>query len=528
MTNISHIPFAIKPQRAGQTLSKLDWPGGVTTAADFLPLNRGWLPFNRKTGTNMLDRTKHPKLSRAVIPAKLLSTRSLSAGPPAGKYMRPGSSRGDVLFVPCYLFQEPANRHSWAMIEGITGTAVGGRLTADRRAAATRLCCLVLLALFTFFLATAYAHIILSNVFVLAGPCLMLLLGVIQGVIQGAIQGIVQGAIQGVIQGVVRLGVGALLLALLWMLVRWMMKRRDNLLSRLREPIHRFETGIVHLPLDRSWLPLVGAAGKVVLILVPLTIVSLLLPLMLSQVAVGPELNAPSTLLWIVHLATVLAFGVAAARMSREGRLPSPSPADKTDASVRPAGTAADMVKVLLNVALLAMFGLIVGHVLDLSGMGDVFRRRLQMDPGLLSGIGVRVGAVVGVIASGVSWRDRTALVAGLSTELICDVVLGPWAGIPALLIVLIVVAAASRMSVESGTLDEYWPTPVWDALSTAWLFVLAATIGGIAGSVIGLVFLGPADMVVGKMLGNSVIATTALLIWRPLLDLLKDADLQN
>jgi hypothetical protein len=516
MTNISHIPFAIEPERAGQTLSKLDWPGGVTTAADFLPLKRGWLPFNRKTGTNMLDRTKHPKLSRAVIPAKLISTGSPSAGPPVGKYLRPGSSHGAALFVPCYLFQEPANRHSWAVIEGISGTAVGGRLTADRRAAATRLCCLVLLALFTFFLATAYAHILLSNVFVLAGPCLMLLLGVIQGAIQGAIP------------GVVWLCVGALLLALLWMLVRWMMKRRDNLLSRLREPIHRFETGIVHLPLDRSWLPLVGAAGKVALILVPLTIVSLLLPLVLSQVAVGPELNAPSTLLWIVHLATVLAFGVAAARLSREGRLPSPSPADNTDASVRPAGTAADMVKVLLDVALLAMFGLIVGHVLDLSGMGDVFRRRLQMDPGLLSGIGVRVGAVVGVIASGVSWRDRTALVAGLSTELICDVVLGPWAGIPALLIVLIVVAAASRMSVESGTLDEYWPTPVWDALSTAWLFLLAATIGGIAGSVIGLVFLGPAGMVVGKMLGNSVIATTALLIWRPLLDLLKGEGLLN
>jgi hypothetical protein len=77
-------------------------------------------------------------------------------------------------------------------------------------------------------------------------------------------------------------------------------------------------------------------------------------------------------------------------------------------------------------------------------------------------------------------------------------------------------------MSIESGTLDEDWPTPVWDALSTAWLFVLAATIGGIAGSVIGLVFLGPAGMVAGKMLGNSVIATTALLIWRPLLDLLE------
>lgn len=522
MTNISHIPFAIKSQHARQTLTKLDWPGGVTSAADFLPLKRGWLPFNRTTGTNMLDRTKYPKLSRAVIPAKLLSTWSPSAGPPAGKYLRPGSSHGDALFVPCYLFQEPANPHSWAVVEGISGTAVGGRLIADRRAAATRLCCLVLLALFTFFLATAYAHMLLSNVFVLAGPWLMLLLGVIQGAIPGVIQGAIQGVLQGTLQGVVRLGVGALLLAFLWMLMRWMMKRRDNLLSRLREPIHRFETGIVHLPLDRSWLPLVGAAGKVVLILVPLTIVSLLLPLLLSEAAVGPELTEPSTLLWIVHLATVLAFGVAAARLNREGRLPSPSPADNTDASVRPAGTAADMVKVLLDVALLAMFGLIVGHVLDFSWLGDVFRRHLQMDPGLLSGIGVRVGAVVGVIASGVSWRDRTALVAGLSTELICDVVLGPWSAIPVPLIVLIVVAAASRMSIESGTLDKDGPTPVWDALSTAWLFVLAAAIGGIAGSVIGLAFLGPADMVVGEMLGNSVVATTALLIWRPLLDLLE------
>jgi len=309
------------------------------------------------------------------------------------------------------------------------------------------------------------------------------------------------------------LGVAAMLLVLLWMLLRWMMKKRDNLLTGLREPIHRLETGVVHLPLDRSWLPVVKAAGRVTLILVPLIVVSLLSQLTISKVAAGTELDVPSMLLRVVELAVALAFGVAAAWLSRGNWLPSPSPSGNTEASVRPASAAADMVKVLLDVALLALFGMVVGHVLDLFGMGDVFRRRFQMDPGLLAGIGVRVGAVVGVIASGVPWYDRTTLVVGLSVELICDLVLGPWVGIPTL---LILVAVVSRMNIGSRPSDVRSATPCWDALRTAWIFVFGATIGGIAGSVIGLVFLGPAGMVVGELLGDSVIATAALLFRRP------------
>jgi len=160
MTNISHLPFAIEPRCARQTLAQLDWPGGTTASVDSLLFHRRWLPFHRLTGANLLDETRYKKLSRTVIPEKLLSTGSASTGPPAGKYLRSGSSDGDVLFVPCYLFREPADIDSWAVIEGVSGTAAGGRLTADRRAAAARLCLLVLLALFTFFLATAYVHIL--------------------------------------------------------------------------------------------------------------------------------------------------------------------------------------------------------------------------------------------------------------------------------------------------------------------------------------------------------------------------------
>lgn len=484
MTGTSHLPFAVDPLRARQELAQLDWPGAVAASVDALPVRLRWLPFHPVTGTNLLDKHRYAKLSRTVIPPELLSTGSASPGPPDGKSLPPGSLDGEALFIPCYLFQGPSDAGSWAVIEGVGGSAVGGRLAADRATTAIRLGLLVLLALFTFFLATAYANIILATVFSMAGP-LLILAG-----------------------GFMRFGVAALLLALLYMLLRWMMEQRDRLLAGLNEPIQRLETGQVRLPLDRNWLKVIKGAGKVGLILVPLIVFSLLL-----QLAAGPALGMTTILLRVVQLAAALAFGTAAMRLSRGEWLPSPASAGSADAPVRPSGAAADMVKVLLHVSMLAMFGLIVGYVLDLWGMGDLLRRRFHMDPGLLAGIGARAGAIIGVIASGSSRQDRITLAVGLSAELICDLLLGPWVGIPVL---LILVAAASWINIGSGPRGRRSATPFWDAFRTAWIFVFWATIGGIAGSIVGLVFMGPAGRVVGEMLGGSVLATAALLIWRP------------
>ena len=114
-----------------------------------------------------------------------------------------------------------------------------------------------------------------------------------------------------------RLGVTALLIVLLWMLLRWMMEQRDNLLAWLREPIHRLETGVVHLPLARNWLRVLKATGTVSLILVPLIVVSLLLQLVAPPVATGPALDVPSTILRVAQLLLALAFGMGAIRLSR-------------------------------------------------------------------------------------------------------------------------------------------------------------------------------------------------------------------
>ena len=489
MTGTNHLAFVVDPRTARRTIARLDWPGATAASVDTFSFRRRWLPFNRETGASLLDKSRYKNLSSMAIPVKRLSMEAAATGPPAGKHLPPGSTHGDVLFVPCYLFREPAGGNGWAVTEGVSGKAIGGKLTVHRRAAAVRLCLIVFLALYAFFMATAFAHLILASVFSLAGP-LLLLTG-----------------------GFLRLIVAALLLVLLWMMLRWMMENRNYFLAALGEPIHRLETGAVRLPLDRGWLRVVWAAGMAGLILAALSVLSLLAQWVASTVAAGPALNVAAMLLQVVQLAISLVFGITAIKLSRGDWLRSPSPVGTGQDAARPSGAAADLVKALLNVVLFAMFGMIVGQILDLLGVGNLIRRHFQMEPGLLAGIGVRVGAIAGVIASEVSWHDRITLAVGFAAELVCELLFDPWVGIPVL---LILVAVASRVNTGSRPSGPGSATPWWDAIRRAWLFVFGATLGGIAGSGVGLVLLGTTGMVVGELLGTSVLATVAVLIRRP------------
>jgi hypothetical protein len=232
-----------------------------------------------------------------------------------------------------------------------------------------------------------------------------------------------------------------------------------------------------------------------------------------AMTGTGPALNIPAMSIRVLQLFAALAFGKAALRLSRGEGLPqtigfAPLP------SPRPKGPAADMIKVVLSVSLLAMSGMILGHILDLWGAADFLNHQYELDTGMLAGIGARVGAIIGVISSKVSWKERYTVVVGLSAELLFfDWFLDPWIGLPLLLILVAITALWSSQKADANTGEK--KTSTWQALRTAWIFVFYGILGGVAGQIIGLVFLGPAGMVVGELLGGSILATTALLILR-------------
>jgi hypothetical protein len=282
-----------------------------------------------------------------------------------------------------------------------------------------------------------------------------------------------------------------------------MMGQRQGLFAMLKEPVVRVDSGWIILPLDESWLRLLKAAGNVSLILIPLIALSFFLPM--------PGSGPAPILLRLLQLILALAFGITARRLSQGLWLP-PSVSAETarKPEMRTAGVSANMVHVLFDVALFAMFGMIVGHVFDLFDLGGLLRQRLEFDPGLFAGIGVRCGAIAGLLISDVSRDKRMVLAAGIAAETGCGFLLNSWIGIPVL---LAMVAAASWATDPSPRATESTETRIWRAMCTAWAFVFGATIGGMAGSVVGLVFMGSAGMVVGEMLGDTVIATAALML---------------
>ena len=82
MNGATHLPFAIDPSHARQTLARLDWPGGTAASAADFSFQKLWLPLDRITGANLLDKDRYGKLSRMVIPTTLFSTGTAVSGPP--------------------------------------------------------------------------------------------------------------------------------------------------------------------------------------------------------------------------------------------------------------------------------------------------------------------------------------------------------------------------------------------------------------------------------------------------------------
>ena len=476
MNRIFHLPVQRNAQQARKALAQLDWPNGLAVSPDNLECHSAWLPFEPTTGTSLLDRKKRPRLSRIVLSSKLASAKNVQTGPP--QHLRGKTINRDVLFAPFYQFRDPVYNENWAVVDAFEGNVACGDLKAKGRSAKARLAVLVVLALFTFFLGTAYVYLGLSTAFGLIGPLLMLT------------------------TGLSRIAVIVLLLVLFYWVFRWMNGNREALFTMLQEPIARVESGHIALPLDRLWLALLRWAGKLALVLVPVNTLALLMSASGLEIIPG--------MLRLLQLALALVFGILALRLGRGDWLPLGAFTRGPEDFNLPVGPAADLVKVVLDVSLLAMYGLVVGHVLDLFDFGGMLSEVVHAHLGSLAGIGVRAGALAGVILSGVDRRDRLLIAVAMSGELLVEFLMPPRMGI---LILFGIVAIATRTCKRSAPGSaSHTPAGYWEALQSGWAYCFGALIGGLAGGIVGLALMGGGGMVLGEALGDRVIAAAALM----------------
>jgi len=476
-----HRPFAIDEAGARRTLASLDWPGSLALDPDTLVGERRWVPVHRSTGRFLLDRDD--PLAGASLPIPLLVEGGTEDGPPPEGAPEPtGAPDGDVLFAPLHVFTGSGNGDAHrAVVDGNTGVPVAGGLPASTRPAVARLGVLLLLALFGFFVATAYAHLALATVFGGVAPALVFVGTPVRGL------------------------VAVLFLILLGILFRWMRRRRSWLLDGLHEPALRLDTGIVTFPLDHRWRRLVHVAGVLCAILVLLIGLSILAFTAASMMGV-PGLPPSWVPLRLLQAVAAFGFWRIARRVARPEPVEAPAPPIPRSPPGEE-GRAARMIRVLFDVALLAMLGSMIGHLADLFDVAALLRERGVPELGPLAGIGARLGAIAGMIGSEVSWRHRSTAVVALTAELWSDLFLDPWTGLA--LVLGVVMAAAWRV-----TARRMGPGPaLLPALRTAWMLALGLALAGALGGAAGLVFLGPAGMVVGEMLGDAVAAVAILFL---------------
>lgn len=480
-----HRAFAIAEEEARRALARLDWPGSLAVDPDALSCARRWVPVHRSTGRSLLP--PDDPLVDLALPVPLLVEGGTSAGPPPEATPDPIPSAphgedGDVLHAPFYVFTEPGRSgERGAVVDGNTGVPVAGRLTAATGPTVARLGVLLLLALFGFFVATAYAHLLLATLMGTMVPALAF------------------------VATPLRVLVVTLLLVLLGILFRWMRRRRGRLLDGLAEATRRLDTGVVSLPLDLRWRRLVSGAGILCAILVPLIGLSWLAFAAASMMGV-PGLAPSWVLLRLLQAVAAFGFWRLARRVARPRRLEAPAPTTSLVRNPDP-GRASRMVRVLFDVALLALFGAMVGHLADLLDVGGMIRERGLPELTLLAGIGARLGAIAGLAASEVTWRHRSTAVVALTAELCADLFLDTWTGL-ALLVVVVTVAAGRVAARRMGTVAA-----AVAGLRTAWILTLGLALASLLGGAVGLVFLGPAGMVVGEMLGDAVVAVAILFL---------------
>ncbi|CAB5159940.1 hypothetical protein D3OALGB2SA_5356 [Olavius algarvensis associated proteobacterium Delta 3] len=478
MNGVAHFQVRTTARQAQRSLAQLLMWNRSATDIDRFESSCLWVPFHPVTYKRL---TALPAARLQPSPPLTLSMETdvignAQEGFPEGQYLDP-PAKEDAIFVPFYWFSEPGSGRDAVWVNAVTGRIAGGKLEADSRFAVVRLLGLVMIVLFTMMLTAVYGNTMIETIFSLAGPPLI-------------------STTAQRLAGVVAV---ALYCGIAFGLYRCVLRLRKWFWGMLYEPIIRIQTGFIQLPLDRRWLTLLKILGISMAVLAVLLGLSLIVP--------GP--GGPfSMLLRIIQLALAVALVYTALRYTH-GKTMRPVARRGTSAVTDlPDGDLPEMVRVVINVSLFTFYGLLLGTMLeiDLPYLDTLRRFLIQVEPGSLVGLGARVGAIFGILTSGIPRRESITLTGAIFIEMISDLFIAPWMGVP------LVLSGVAFLGWITNRDDNPPAIRLRKAIYNAWAFCLGAAIGSLGGQIFGFVFMGPAGMVVGEIIGDHILATTAFM----------------
>ena len=479
MNGVTHFQIRTTARQAQRSLAQLLMWNRSATDINRFESSCLWVPFHPVSYKRL---TALPAARLQPSPPPTLSPETdvignAQKGYPDGLYLDPPTTE-DAIFVPFYLFSEPGSVRDAVWVNAVTGRIAGGKLEADSGFEVVRLLGLVMIALFTIMLTAVYVNTMIETIFSVAGPPLI---------------STTAQRLAGVVAVVLYCGIA-------YGLYRCMLHLRRWLWGMLYEPIIRIQTGFIELPPDGRWLTLLKILG--------ISMAVLAVPLGLSLLMPVPGIGPFSMLLRIIQLVLAVALVYTVLRYTH-GKTMHPVARRGTSAVTDlPDGDLPEMVRVVTNVSLFAFYGLLLGIMLeiDLPYLDPLRRFLIQIEPGPLVGLGTRVGAIFGILTSGLPRRESITLAGAIFIEMTSDLFIAPWIGVPLLL------AGVAFLGWITNHAGDPPAIRLRKAIYNAWAFCLGAAIGSLGGQIFGFVFMGPAGMVVGELLGDHVLATMAFM----------------
>jgi hypothetical protein len=328
----------------------------------------------------------------------------------------------------------------WWTVDALSGKPVAGQLDAEPVAARNRLALFTALGVFLIF----------SGGSLLTTLCLMvvMLVGFSNALSGGSAE---LGKLVGFIFG---------LLSLIWVAARM----SNALPAALHEPLERYHTDLIKLPVRQEWRGMFSALGLVLGSLAALMFLA--------------GLGTKSILVLMAILVQASVGGRLAFHLWKEGQ------GQQLVGARELPGEKGELVALALRVGLFAYCGstlaILCGLVFNVETQGT-----------LLAATGGQFGAILAVLLT--KTRDGVGLIAGLLVNAVGEILLGPWVAL---------VMAAATVALASGD----------GGLRRSWGFAVGLVSGRLLGRLAGLLMLGPGGVTVGEVLVQQVLAVTG---WR-------------
>lgn len=471
----AHVPARLSATDALGRIRDLDWPGALSARPDKMESELVWVPFDPASGRAAIEPGSPVDLSALRVAFDRVSPVE---GAPTGEgRVLFAKDEREVFHHPFWILREGESAQGWVAVDAVSGELSVGDLTAAKGAAYLRLAFLV--------------GVLLLSV-VLGG---LLVLAVVAPTVSLArlVSEPFAWSVAVLVTGIVVSGVG----------FAFLHPRGPNLAavvpSPMREPAARCATGRILLPLDRSWLRMLTAAGILLLLTLPLQLVALV------GAAAGGQVGAAVFMAVALVLCSLLS--VDAIRVARGAWLPKgPARAPLCPALI-PSEPVEELLRTAVGVTAISTAGMVVAAALGLAGSLDAVVGPASKDLPLLLGYGIETGALLGVLLTKIPWRARAPLLVGMLAATALQLASLPWVFVTASLVGVAISAWPGAYRTSGATARS----AAWAALRLSWGLHIVAAVGRVLGRVAGGFLLGVPGATIGAVLGERIGAALGL-----------------